>query len=280
MQHPGNKIYPSPPVLSDFVIHSSGLHNFSASGDAASPATVATHYVKSTSETYAEYLNAYNAWYLQIQVIETSEHEKALARRALESYREVISFGDALPQSGKDIPIPGYTHGEDDDESLTARVVLEKKTPHEPVVSTKPHRAEKRANKKKLRDSKVKLAAGKLQAKDELIKEVTVSDLKAGMKKVQELKDLRPLHKEELKAAKSAVERAKQIRFGSSDVTTNIVPEEGWKVTTRKKGDYWPQFARVDHPADHTAVRMDPSIGSLGPLALATLRKPTSTVSK
>jgi len=267
--------------MASFQLQASHLRSLDAgTGNAALPAVA---FQPMTSVQYADYLLAFTTWKQAVDTMDVELHNQALKRRALESYREVVTLPDELQNFGHSVEVGDYQDmsSEDPENSpMMITISMEKKTVHEPVLSTKPHRGEKRDKKRKLRDAKVKAEIAKLEAITNLTEAKTAPAIQGRLEKVQELKDLRPLHREELVAAKSAVARSKQIRFGSSDVTTNIVPEEKWKVVTRKKGDYWPEFARVDHPADHTAVRMDPSIGSLGPLALATLRKPTATTSK
>jgi len=266
--------------MASFQLQASHLRSLDAgSGNAALPAVA---FQPMTSAQYADYILAFTTWKQACDTMDVTLHNQSVKKRALESYREVATLEDPT-NFGHTLEVGDYVDMSSDapeDNPLMVTITMQKKEAHSPTLSTHPHRGEKRDKKRKLRDAKVKAEVAKLEAITAITEAKTAPVIQERLEKVQELKDLRPLHREELVAAKSAVARSKQIRFGSSDVTTNIVPEEKWKVVTRKKGDYWPQFARVDHPADHTAVRMDPSIGSLGPIALASLRKPTATTSK
>jgi len=285
--------YPTAPKPEWFMSHSTGMSSFSVGnltfGGEKKPGdifgAVSSAFIKMRSSQYQEYLEAHQSWLAEIQAVDQTLHSHRLKRDALAPFRRVpskfftaddegeIYTSDVPPTQKVRVSLPG-------DDETWVEFVSEKKTQHEPQVSAKPHRAEKRDLKKKLRNAKVAKTNEALKARVEIASEVKASDIKETLLKVQQVKDLAPLHKAELTAAKSAAARAKQIRFGSSDFTTNV-EVDGWKVVTRKKGDYWPQFARVDEQlaspgaAGHTAVRMDPSIGSLGALALSSLRKPT-----
>jgi len=287
--------YPTAPKPEWFMAHASNMSSVSVNNVDYVNTTnqpkdvlgaVPSWFLKMRSSQYKEYLEAHKMFLANVQFVDEKLHNDGLRRRALESLRQVpgrffTEIDDEEPRSSEVPPPQLVTIPSNDPGEVTwVEFVSEKKTPHVPQVSTKPHRAEKRDLKKKLRDAKVAKTNEALKARTELAAEVKAPEIKTALAKVQEVKDLAPLHKAELTAAKSAAARAKQIRFGSSDFTTNV-EVDGWKVVTRKKGDYWPQFARVDEQlaspgaAGHTAVRMDPSIGSLGSLALSTLRKPT-----
>jgi len=285
--------YPTPPKPEWFMSHATGMSSASVGNVTLGPKSdlsdvfgaVGSYFTKMDSEQYTEYITAHLSWVTTVNLMDETLHHQKLKRQALESFREVPGLFYRLDETGtlipsdlppsQTVPLPPV-----DGEKRWLNVYSEKKEEHPPQLSTKPHRAEKRDLKKKLRDAKVAKTNEALKARTEIAKEATASEIKKTLEKVQEVKDLAPLHKAELAAAKSAAARAKQIRFGSSDYTTNV-EVDGWKVVTRKKGDYWPQFARVDEQlaspgaAGHTSVRMDPSIGSLGSLALSSLRKPT-----
>jgi len=210
---------------------------------------ISTSYEKMTEVQYRSYLNAHNAWYRTcfspksvqlipggptLDSIQVSEHKRALTRRFLEDFREVPSDPGTINEATVNIQIPGYTTG---NPTTTAHVKFapERKMAHAPVVSTQPHQAEKRSEKKKLRDSRVKRQVEVIKARTAVVETDTAPVVQGRMLEVKAITDLAPLHKKELAAAKSAAARAKQIKFGSTDLATNIDPGS-WKVVTRKKG--------------------------------------------
>jgi len=120
----------------------------------------------------------------------------------------------------------------------------------------------------------------RLQARIDLVSQTNAASVKAKLQEVQKLKDLRPLHKEEELAAKSALARSKAIRFGSTDQTTNIDSSDGWKVVTREKGKMFKQ-SQITETADSTtgsktvASFVDVALGTRVPL-LSSVRQPTA----
>jgi len=105
---------------------------------------------------------------------------------------------------------------------------------------------------------------------------------------VHTLTAARPLHKAELIAAKDAAARVKQIKFGSTDLVANVAPDDGWKVVTRRKGDFRPQISTVavDMPVpggtfsrQYAFVQQDPS-APRNSAPLSAVRQPTTTVVK
>jgi hypothetical protein len=231
MERPNN-FYPERPKLKDFSFRATNLKAVtSPSGSTDVPP--ATSYQAIDEATYAQYLASHTRWVDSIHSVDSQLHEFALRKRALEHYREVVDLvGEDTPSNlaRDDVVVPHYPN-------TKVRVRMERKQDHPPVLSTKPHRAEKRANRNKVRDSRVKLAANVHQAKAEVLMQNTVPVIKARLEAIQEVTSTFPLHKVEASAAKSAAERAKFIRSGSTDLVVNVSPDDGWKLVTRKKGD-------------------------------------------
>jgi len=230
---------------------------------------------------YSNYISSHKFWLTQIEAVDNLLHEQALRRRALKSYREAIQIDVSNPQEDlvrTPISVPGYT--------ADIYVNLQKKVVHPPELSDKPHRAEKRANRKKVRDAAAKAAAEALKAKAEVIAETkTAPIIKDRLVALNKLSDARPLHKAELTAAKDAAARAKQIRFGSTDLVVNVAPDDGWKLVTRRKGEFRPDLAQawtIDQATGHffkAGVQRDPAVPQ-SVVPLVAIRKPTATASR
>jgi len=246
MQRPKN-LYPTPPKLEMFINKPTGLKSVttwnegSKKPDVTLP-QVGTSYSGLDVAKYKEYLAAHVVWVEAVDSLDQQLHEIALRNRCLEKFREVPVLtevrGHPTPTKRDPVIVPHYP-------GLQVIVRSELKTEHPPVPSTQPHQAEKRANRKKARDARVKVQANAAEAKAELLLEKTVPVIKEQRKAVQTIAALAPLHRAELVAAKSAAARAAEITRGSKDLVTEVKPDDGWKVVTRKKGDYRNEMSQV-----------------------------------
>jgi len=245
MSRPTN-IYPERPRLEHFLASPTGLKAFTGSPPntpGGAIAAVASSFQKLNEAGYAAYLAAHTTWLNALDSVDQLSHEHALRKRALEKYREVPVVidavkGDPVSDRRQDIQIPHYP-------GKVVRVRSDLKEEHPPVLSTQPHQVEKRANKKLARDARVKVQANVYKAKAELLLEKTVPVLKEHKKAVEDVTVLTPLRKAEEAAAKSAVVRAAAITRSSKDLVTEVKPDDGWKLVTRKKGDYRNEMSQL-----------------------------------
>jgi len=281
MSRPTN-IYPERPKLEHFLASPTGLKAFTgspANTPGGAMTAVASSFQKLNEAGYAAYLAAHTTWLNALDSVDQLSHEHALRKRALEKYREVpVVYEDPLsaprPANRRDeIIIPHYP-------DLKVRVRSELKADHPPVLSNQPHQAEKRANRKKARDARVKLQANVAEAKAELLLEKTVPLIKAQRKAIEEVTAFSRLHKAEEAAAKSAVVRATAIKKSSPDLVPEVKPDEGWKLVTRKKGANLIQTQSLElrgkgTNSEQVLVHLDPGVRQ--PIALAAIRAPTST---
>jgi len=276
MSRPTN-IYPERPKLEHFLASPTGLKAFTGaapSSPGGAMAAVASSFQKLNEAGYAAYLGAHTKWLNALDSVDQLSHEHALRRRMLEGYREVASFEDDSSKARlrEPIQVPHYP-------GLKINVSTQKKVDHAPVLSNQPHQAEKRANRKKARDARVKVQANVAEAKAELLLEKTVPVIKAQRKAVEEVTAFSRLHKAEEAAAKSAVVRAAAIKKSSPDLVPEVKPDDGWKLVTRKKGAMIQSQALElrgkGTNAESVLVHVDPGVRQ--PLALAAIRAPTST---
>jgi len=276
MSRPTN-IYPERPKLEHFLASPTGLKAFTgapATTPGGAMTSVASSFQKLNEAGYAAYLGAHTKWLNALDSVDQLSHEHALRKRALEGYREVLTVDTSLTAGNREsIQVPHYPH-------LKIDVHTEKKVVHEPVLSTQPHQAEKRANRKKARDARVKVQANVAEAKAELLLEKTVPIIKAQRKAVEEVTAYSRLHKAEEAAAKSAVVRATAIKKSSPDLVPEVKPDDGWKLVTRKKGTNLVQSQALElrgkgTNAESVLVHIDPGVRQT--LALAAIRAPTST---
>jgi len=278
MSRPTN-LYPERPKLEHFLASPTGLKAFTdgpaPTNTNAAIVNVASSFQKLNEAGYAAYLAAHTTWLNALDSVDQLSHEHALRRRVLEGYREVAYFEDdsSSARLRDPIQVPHYP-------GLKIAVSTQKKVEHAPVLSTQPHQAEKRANRKKARDARVKLQANVAEAKAELLLEKTVPLIKAQRKAVEEVTAFSRLHKAEEAAAKSAVVRATAIKKSSPDLVPEVKPDEGWKLVTRKKGANLIQSQSVElrgkgTNAEKVLVHVDPGVRQT--LALAAIRAPTST---
>jgi len=280
MTRPTN-IYPERPKLEHFLASPTGLKAFTgapATTPGGAMTSVASSFQKLNEAGYAAYLGAHTKWLNALDSVDQLSHEHALRKRALEKYREVPMVivkvpGTPVAERRDEIMLPHYPN-------MAVRVRSELKTEHAPVLSNQPHQAEKRANRKKARDARVKVQANVAEAKAELLLEKTVPFIKAQRKAVEEVTAFSRLHKAEEAAAKSAVVRATAIKKSSPDLVPEVKPDEGWKLVTRKKGANLIQSQSVElrgkgTNSEQVLVHVDPGVRQ--PIALAAIRAPTST---
>jgi len=278
MSRPTN-LYPERPKLEHFLASPTGLKAFTdgpaPTNTNAAIVNVASSFQKLNEAGYAAYLAAHTTWLNALDSVDQLSHEHALRRRVLEGYREVAYFEDdsSSARLRDPIQVPHYP-------GLKIAVSTQKKVEHAPVLSTQPHQAEKRANRKKARDARVKLQANVAEAKAELLLEKTVPLIKAQRKAVEEVTAFSRLHKAEEAAAKSAVVRATAIKKSSPDLVPEVKPDDGWKLVTRKKGANLIQSQSVElrgkgTNSEQVLVHVDPGVRQT--LALAAVRAPTST---
>jgi len=279
--HPGGAVYPVRPRPEWFFEKPSGLQHLNLTGagkDAATtPAAPAMSFKQMTKDGYLEYLAAHDLWHGQVRKTESWEHDAALKRRTLEKYREVpekfVTYDGEGTIHETDVPPRRYVSVS---EGVDVQIATERKIAHDPKLSDHPHQREKRDKKKKLRDARAKAQAEVLQARIDLVTETKSSEVHQRMKAVKDIKQLAPLHNAEKVALKSAADRSKLFRFGDTDHATNI-ELDGFKVVTRKKGDFRPEVALMTRgPQGVTNLLLDPSIGGLSRLVSTSTRAPTS----
>jgi len=208
-----------------------------------------------TTNQYDMYLACHSKWRKVVRDVKVEYHNDALLRRAYEQVHEKVDATNLLGERkvtiqaavlgvqqpsrqeqdkyGKWQIVPGDMIGGKPEVAYT--VTTSKKGASTPTLSTKPEKVSKREARKAYNAAKINAAAATLQHKSA---EVAASvDTKAAIRvETQGLTMRTNLWKAEERAAASAAKRAKSIVFGSSDLATNVSPEDGWKVVTRKKG--------------------------------------------
>jgi hypothetical protein len=252
---------------------------------------ITTHYLKMKKAQYNEYLAAHEDWVEQVHTVDTRLHDEALRRRFTSKMKEKLVLQDfdegvSLANYGRKIELNGvYRDADSAKEQLYIMTEPEKKTEHPPTLSTAPHQAAKRANKKKVRNSRNMAKANFYEAKAEVIQDTTgIPDTKDRLLKVTQLQLGKPLHKAELSAARDAAARSRVIQFGSADLVANIEPEQGWKVVTRKKGatrvcvEEITRTGPNNQAIDRVTTFRDTAAGKFS--ALAAVRNPTAVVNK
>jgi len=265
--------------------HVSNVTHFSGTGVPKDYSGI-TSFAKMDQDSYALYLSAHTDWIEAVHRVDQTLHDQALVRRYFASQKEITTLESpkiGLPQRTIDTVYPnGTPPGPDQPQPyLKLKVGTVHKAPHKPTLSTKPHEAEKRDKKKKLRDARAKAQSEVLQARIDLIAKTSSVDIVNRQLEVKKIRDLKPLRKEEMEAAKSAAQRSKLIKFGSTDITTNIVPDDGWKVTTREKGAPKISNFTAEFDASHKHVRtvqhaVDPSMSNTKSTTQA-FRMPTAS---
>jgi len=263
-------IYPTPPKPEWFMDHVSGLRDVSlsnVSGQAGIPSLPSVKFTKMKESQYKDYLASHQRWLDAIRALDREEHDAAIARRTLESYREVGTIIDAHGRNATpERLVPLRTYDQVGTPIGELKIQLEKKVVHPPTLSTQPHRSEKRDKKKKLRDAKVKRSVNVLEAKTELLTERTVPIIKTELQTVEAVKKLAPLHKVEVKAAKSAETRAASLMKSSPQFVTEVKPDDGWKVVMHKKDRGPVQILRdeITVPNTTTGRRVHTTVSGAG----------------
>jgi len=276
MEYP-TKLYPSPPVLADFKRTSGQIRNAAASSNTSGVSNPNSFsYQVMDAQDYGVYVAAHQNWLSEIRSIQDEEHERALRRRFLSKYKEELT--PLVP--------PGFTYSRKvkfeeytsalDGSPLVGIVNLERKTEHVIELSGKPHADEKRANKKLVAAARTKAKAESLKARAAVIAKDTSAVVERRITQVKEITDLKPLRKAELAAAKSAAARATHIKKSSPDVVTEVKPDDGWKVVTRRKGDKQQCLGSFTSEGKTSQLMGDPSLIS-GRSFAAAIRQPTST---
>jgi len=293
MQRP-TAFYPEAPKLAFFNIPRNHVTNVSLHGGNAGngansvgpvPPSFSNVAVAPMSATqYGYYLAAHQKWIDAVKDIDRQLHDEAIVKRFLESQKEeaLLKLGMTGDPLYREIPLGrGYvTDFPAGKFPAQLKVKSKGKKLVPPTLSTKPHEAEKRDKKKKLRDARAKAQAEVLQARIDVVAGTNASDVKDRMLEVKKIADLKPLWKAEESAAKSASIRSKAIKFGSTDIATNIAPSDGWKVVTRAKGAVTKQ-SQISETIDaatgsKTVVSfVDAALPSGVPL-LASVRLPTA----
>jgi len=224
--------------------HASNMHTVSG-GVGAGQGNINSEFTKMSQAQYSDYLSAHYLWKEAVVKTDDRLHDLALKRRILEKFRETHKDNDFIlvDAPGNRVRSGRYTreiqiyHDVEDGSDVVAEIRTEKKVPHPPVLSTKPHEAEKRVLKKEVDNARTKVQTETLKAtKTILINDETSAHILARQREIKKLKDLAPLHRAEERAAKSAVTRSKAIKVGSVDLVPNIDSSDGFKVVTRKKG--------------------------------------------
>jgi len=290
MQRP-TAFYPSPPKLEHFVksrnhVTSLSLHGGNGGSSGSSNPGIPTPPVFDNTlsagmdtKSYELYLRAHRAWIDTIHEVDDILHVAALKRRALGNKKEVLNIPFLDSNSVvRDIPVRGYV--DPFGKPFKIQAVLAPKKEISPILSTKPHAAEKRAQKKTLSNEKTKAQVEVLKGRTMLVSETKAASVKERLSEVKKINDLKPLWRAEEHAAKSAAARSKSIRFGSIDLTTNIVPDDAWKVVTRKKGTMTKQSQVTETANATTGIKtvesfVDAALPNRVPLA-SSVRLPTA----
>lgn len=240
--------YPQEPKYEDFCKKFNHLNTYHTGGSGAGTTSqpAPTWVSPAIDEAgYQAYLTAMRLWRSEVLEVDKWQHRVKLEKQA---YAKKVAktpqfletaLGPAkgsLYELAADVWKPIYVDLSATDPKGTRQVYVSYKARAEKssTPSEKPEKVAKRAARKALEKAKVEASTKSLISDASLLK--SCHGLKVDVKKqVKELKIRSVLFAEETKAARSAAERAKSIRFGSIDETTNIVPGE-WKVVTRKKG--------------------------------------------
>jgi hypothetical protein len=283
MQHANNVHTVSPHLSVSTSDHSTSSQANNGSVDFSQYQQVATEFQKFTASGWSDYLSAFQAWRRTVATIKADNHSLAVERRSLKKLKEHVL---GWVQPGTSSPIAAIPPNRIGPSTLgpTADVVIvtEPKIPVPPVLSTKPHAKEKRANKRMLADEKRKSAAERLNAARELEPSKRKTEIKVAAA-VSAIKTQLPLFRAETLAAKSAAERAKLIRNGSTDLVVNVAPDDGWKLVTRKKGDIM-KSGMVHHQTvgddKYVTTYIDPAAQSSRSVLSAAARQPNTVVAK
>jgi hypothetical protein len=202
-------------------------------------------------EGYKDYLLAHGQWLAIVATTRTRMHDEAVVRHHLTTVHETVTRVDGNPN--RTVPFGSRDYV----------VSSAKKTEHAPTLSVKPHRAAKRAAKVQLTNAKAKASAEILDSRSALVSEL-VPEKKASISGVAKIRVGANLSYARVAAAKVATAHATVINRGSKDIVANILPDENWKIVTRKKGDFKPSLTEVKRTEtgseDTFSVSADPTV--------------------
>lgn len=228
-------LYPIPPKPEWFMRHTNNVTQ-------PQVGTSLPDFQKMRDVEYAQYLKSHNTWLDNVRQVQSDERDRAVLRRGLEKITvartmwmgNTVEPGTPPSRLIQQVGLP------------ECRVVnTKKKAPPAPQLSQKPHKAELRQNRKALENATNK-ARAQVVAHREILVENGVEARKQVLTSVAKLKQQKPLHNAELTAAKDAAARVKQIKLGSTDYVANVIPDDGWKVVTRKLGNNLQLLSRVE----------------------------------
>jgi hypothetical protein len=283
MQHTNNVHTVSPHLSVSMSDHGTSSNTINGPADFSQYRQVATEYQKFTATGWNDYLSAFNAWRRTVATIKSDNHAMAVERRSLKKLKEHVLGWVQPGTTTPTVVIPPNRIGPSSLGSIANVLIgMEAKEAVPPVLSTKPHAKEKRANKRMLADEKRKSAAERLNAARELEPSKRKTEIKVAAA-VTAIKSQLPLFRAETLAAKSAAERAKLIRNGSTDLVVNVAPDDGWKLVTRKKGDIL-KSGMVHHQTvgndKYVTTYIDPAAQSSRSVLSAAARQPNTVVAK
>lgn len=263
------KLYPQPPKPEWFMRVTNEMHTASANTG------VLGDFQKMGLPQYKDYLSAHESWLAGVRKLSKEEHDLALIRRHFDGLKEDVTPKIDSPWV-RDVRVPGWATQSGADAKLVAKI--KKKVNVPPTLSTKPHRAEKRVEKKKLDAEKTKVVVEVIKAKTSALVD-TVSRKKEIVDLVEKVRQEQPLRRVELSAAQHAAKRASAISAGSKDLVVNVDPDNQWKVVTRKKGECV-KVSEIIQNRDgrlfsQTVSFKDPS-ASIASLPMAAVRQPNS----
>jgi hypothetical protein len=232
------------------------IHNQAAAAPVVGPNGNPHFFPKMQVEDYYSYLSAFDHWETSVERTCRRRHDVAVAKRSLAKYHE-----STTPKSASSLTRQ-IKYGD-----YEVNVQLSKKVVVPPTLSVKPHRAAKRAAKVQLVNAKAKSSAEILSSRSTLVEQL-VEEKKASISGIAKINVGSRLSYARVAAAKVATAHAKVINLGSPDVVANILPDENWKIVTRKKGDFKPSLTEVKRletgSEDTFSVSADPSVpGSL-----------------
>jgi len=252
--------------------HASNMQHIHAQDGKINSETAA--FQKMESEQYKQYITAHMYWRNTCQQIDVDLHTEALARRAVQGFKEVPNLTQL--EAVHSVKIPGYSHvGSNGKQPLYVHYKMERKKSVEPIKSTKPFQEEKRANRDAYKKMQTKTKANIWQAKAQVAAKKTTEQIAQKFTKINQLREDRLINKELSKGAATAVKISNSVRQISTDSVTNL-QGDGWTVVTRKKGKpVLSGWTNHDDAEDKTEVFCDPGMGQ-AVLRTAT-RKPTST---
>jgi len=260
MEYP-TALYPSAPKLEHFMKAPTQMHTVSSGTEG-----VSSSYTKMSKFEYEAYLESHRSWLKMVEEVQHRQHDLAVVRRARESYREV---GDGFVDQRR-VSLPSNS-----DKFV---IKTEKKVKHEPTLSTKPHRSEKRVERKKLDNQRQVVAVEVLKAKNEALVQ-TLPDKKEAVTFAEIQRTNSKNAASNLLGAKSLAPLVSVLKETSPDDVASVAQDAvgRWSVVTRKKGRFMPVMAEIGETvADGKSVwqvSKDP-VGALSLLPKTAVRRP------